>query len=243
MMERLLTKLKSGEKTTIVALGDSITELTFHTRGRHNWCGYLQEALFEAYGRNRCWVINSGRSGETVAEGVKRLDEDVLRFDPDLVIVSYGINEARSPVSPKAFRNTLIRLIDRIRERRECEVLLRTPNPVVNPTTPTAPMRDQQAGMETAGTRVRLFARTIVGVAREKRCAVIDHYTLWKKAESTSDASVEKSSLLWLRMSDPVHPGPLGHLAFFREMAPFFEVARRFPWETDGHNTWTLQGP
>ena len=45
-MKRLLQKLAEGRKATIVALGDSITELTWHTRGHLNWCGYLQEALF-----------------------------------------------------------------------------------------------------------------------------------------------------------------------------------------------------
>ena len=232
----LLGKLKSGKKVTIVALGDSITELKWHTRGHLNWCGYLQEALFETYGRNRSWVINSGRSGETIEGGIQRLDEDVFRFDPDLVIVSYGMNDARTPMSLESFRSTLILLIERLRERADCEILLRTPNPVVNPSTPTALVEGQKGGSETAGTRVGLFAGTIVEVAREKGCAFVDHYTEWKKLEMERSGLAEAPSRLWLRMSDQVHPGPLGHLAFFRELAPLFRVAPTFPWETYGHN-------
>jgi len=49
-MKKLLTKLERGEQVTIVALGDSNTELTFHTRGYLNWVCLLHEALFEKYG-------------------------------------------------------------------------------------------------------------------------------------------------------------------------------------------------
>ena len=46
---RLISKLEKGEQVTIVALGDSNTELTFHTRGYLNWPYLLQEALLAAY--------------------------------------------------------------------------------------------------------------------------------------------------------------------------------------------------
>ena len=47
------------------------------------------------------------------------------------------------------------------------------------------------------------------------------------------DATMKESvDAMWLRMSDSVHPGPQGHLAFFRELAPRFNVPVRFGWET-----------
>jgi acyl-CoA thioesterase I len=232
-MEYFLKKLQAGGKTTVVALGDSITELTWHTRGRLNWCGYLQEALFETYGRNRCWVIVSGRCGETAQGAWERLDEDVLRFHPDLAIISYGMNDAATPViTPAEFRSALCRLIETIRERSGADVLLRTPNPMCNPPNDLILKEGQTAAVETAGTRLELFARTIVEVGREKKCAVADHYTSWKKLETLRGAMREEPNHLWLRMSDAVHPGPLGHLAFFRELAPLFKVPAHFPWET-----------
>jgi len=214
---------------TIVALGDSITEHTWHTCGRLSWCGYLQEALFETYGRNRCWVINSGRCGDTAAGGLERLEEDVIRFAPDLVIVSYGMNDQAGPVD--AFRDALGTLVERIRERCDAEVLLRTPNPIVNPPTDFLLREGQEISVETAGTQGALFARTIVEVSLEKHCPVVDHYTIWKALEVLRGTACEEPNHLWLYMSDPVHPGPLGHLAFFRELAPLFKVSPRFPWE------------
>jgi len=93
-MQRTLTKLAAGEHVTIVALGDSITEITFHTRGHMNWVGLLSEAILATYGNGVCTLINAGKCGSSYSEALQRLDRDVLRFAPDLVIVALGMNDA-----------------------------------------------------------------------------------------------------------------------------------------------------
>src|SRR5689334_25221040 len=93
-MKQLLEKLKHKEPVTIVALGDSNTELTWHTAGRLNWVGLLQYALFEKLGSNHAMVINAGRCGDTAVGALVRLDRDVIRFQPDLVIVAFGMSDA-----------------------------------------------------------------------------------------------------------------------------------------------------
>ncbi len=50
---RLIEKLEKGEQVTIVALGDSNTEQTFHTRGQMSWPYLLQTALYMKYGANK----------------------------------------------------------------------------------------------------------------------------------------------------------------------------------------------
>jgi hypothetical protein len=32
-------------------------------------------------------------------------------------------------------------------------------------------------------------------------------------------------------MSDTLHPGPLGHLLFYRQLAPYFGLPEKLPWE------------
>ena len=93
-MKKTLAKLKNGEHVTIVAFGDSNTEITFHTDGRMNWVGLLDEAIFETYGNGASTLINSGKCGSSCQEGLQRLDRDVIRFDPDLVILAFGMNDA-----------------------------------------------------------------------------------------------------------------------------------------------------
>ncbi|MCM8770091.1 MAG: SGNH/GDSL hydrolase family protein [Candidatus Omnitrophica bacterium] len=220
-LKNFLKKIKLGEKITIVALGDSITELTWHTRGYLNWVGLLQEALMETYGRNRFWVINSGRCGERAQQALNRLKPDVYRFQPDLVIISYGMNDATGgkeylPV----FRRGLQQLIQTIKRQSAAEIILQTPNPVVD-----------QTGKEKQGTYNGLYAKEIVSLGRQQNCVVINHYQRWKKIEKTSDCLKEKPNRLWLYMADSVHPGPLGHRLFFREIAAYFNLPVFLPWE------------
>jgi len=233
-MKEFLNKLRDGRKVTIVALGDSNTELTWHTRGRLNWCGCLQEAMFETYGRNRCLVISAGRCGDTAGGALGRLDEDVLRFDPDLVIIGLGLNDACAGVAVDDFCTAMVQIIDRVLAHNQADVLLRTPNPIVNPPNPQVVRDGQPIAMELAGTRVAEFARAIVEIAESKGCSVVDHYRIWKRLEALRGRSIEEPNCLWLRMSDAVHPGPLGHLAFFRELAPLLCLPQRFPWEAAG---------
>lgn len=63
----------------IVAFGDSITALK-------GWVSML-------YGALGTEVINSGVSGDTTVHALKRIDNDVIAHDPDIVIVNFGMND------------------------------------------------------------------------------------------------------------------------------------------------------
>ena len=62
-------------------------------------------------------------------------------------------------------------------------------------------------------------------------CPVVDHYTLWTQRQFSVRHGVADPNRLWPRMSDAIHPGAQGHLAFYRELAPLFDLPRFFPWE------------
>ena len=69
----------SYSNKTIVAFGDSVT------------CnGGWTETVSDMIG---CEVINAGVSADRVTEGLKRLDKDVLKYSPDIVLVMFGIND------------------------------------------------------------------------------------------------------------------------------------------------------
>lgn len=226
-MQRTLDKLRNGQQVTIVALGDSNTELTWHTQGRLNWVGLLHEALFETYGRNLVMMINAGCCGNTTGRALERLDRDVLRFDPNLVIISFGTNDTGTgPEGIDAFEADMRKLIGQIRAHGDTEILLRTPAPVIALNTPARPAAP---GDEWPGTHLGLYARRIVTLAETLRLPVVDHYAFWKQFEPAQSA--ENPNHLALRMSDAFHPGPVGHLAFYRELAPMFGLPTTFPWE------------
>ena len=220
-MERLLTKLENGEQVTIVALGDSNTELTFHTHGHLNWVYLLQVALYEKYGPNRVIMINAACSGKGAADGLSRLKRDVLRFDPDLVIICYWDGD----MAPYG------QIIAEIRAAGDSEILLRTPNPIVAPNIPSV-SPPVASGKEWPASDKGTVAASIISLAEEHQLPVVDHYHAWLNADASHTGPPSTNpNKLWMRMSDASHPGRLGHLAFYRELAPYFNLPRKLSWE------------
>ncbi|HEY3396639.1 MAG TPA: SGNH/GDSL hydrolase family protein [Armatimonadota bacterium] len=238
--ERLLAKLRAGEHVVIVALGDSNTELNFHTRGALNWVGLLQAALFDRYGPNHAMVINAAQSGQGITRSGSsepmrvaepagqpassvwdRLDRDVLRFTPDLVIVGYLLAE----IEP-------LRELVRHLLASGPEVVLRTGSPIVATNQPPVFDPPLVINREWPGQKSAESAAQIVALAEELQLPVVDHYTLWTTMDNThTGAPGADPNKLWMRMSDAIHPGPAGHLAFYRELAPVFDLPAYLPWE------------
>ena len=223
IVERLLKKLEAGKQVTIVALGDSNTELTFHTRGCLNWVGLLQVALYEKHGNNKVVMINAGCSGDGTAQGLARLDRDVLRHMPDLVIICFW---------DSGLTQSLKQIVHRIRAAdNDPEILLRTPNPVVVANQPETPI-ELTPGKQWPGSQVAKAVEEILSVGRDMNIPVVDHYHSWLKLDTQHlGPPVSDPKRLWLRMSDAYHPGPLGHIAFYRELSPYFRLSEKLPWE------------
>jgi lysophospholipase L1-like esterase len=101
----LLTKFKETH-FTMVALGDSNTEQNHWTGAGLNWLGMVSVNI-RFVCRNGYTVINSGVSGDTAAGALERIDRDVLRFAPDLVIIAFGLNDSCLTPSPESFIKNL----------------------------------------------------------------------------------------------------------------------------------------
>ncbi|MBR4173651.1 MAG: GDSL family lipase [Clostridia bacterium] len=54
---------------------------------------YMRKIFSILYPKVPINIINAGISGDTAEHGAKRLERDVLRHDPDLVILSFGKND------------------------------------------------------------------------------------------------------------------------------------------------------
>jgi lysophospholipase L1-like esterase len=77
----------------IVLFGDSIT------------AGYLEEAVspvlvdlvsqkLQTAGLKDVVLVNAGLPGDTTVDGLKRLEQEVMAEDPDLVVIFFGANDA-----------------------------------------------------------------------------------------------------------------------------------------------------
>lgn len=107
-------KFTKLEGSTIVAFGDSITE-GIHISEEKKWTLLLGNML-------NAKVINSGIAGNTTKDGLKRIDEDVLKYNADYVLLNFGMNdhyliEENEPmISLKRYEKNLIKMISLIKK-------------------------------------------------------------------------------------------------------------------------------
>src|SRR5262245_49800303 len=91
----------------IFAVGDSNT-LGWIGHGDPNWPAYLEQYLNEK-GGGRFTVINAGAYGYSSFQGLRRFQE-ALPFHPDMVLISFGCNDAmRVTISDAEFANSEVR--------------------------------------------------------------------------------------------------------------------------------------
>lgn len=92
----------------IICFGDSLTEGVGAARGE-DYPSVLSRLIPYP-------VINAGRSGDTAGDGLARLEADVLRRRPRLVVVLFGGNDFLRRVPPVETKRNLAEIVRRIHE-------------------------------------------------------------------------------------------------------------------------------
>lgn len=200
MMSRICTLL--GDRTEpvrIVCFGDSITGVYYHTGGRRAYSHMLDIALRQIYPSAQVEVINSGFSGNTTEEGLRRIETDVLAHRPHLVTVMFGMNDvARIPA--ETYRRNLHEIAN------QClaigaEVVLCTPNSVYR--------EDDSRSMEALGQ----FAETVRGVAAARDLPLADCWQAYEDLRARDERAWQ------LLLSETIHPNMNGHKVMAQEIA------------------------
>ncbi len=127
---RTVSDLKGGSNVTIVAFGDSISA---GYAVRHGFTFFWKEMLQKKYPDASIKLINAGDSGNTTIDGLARLDWDVLAYEPDLVTINFGINDAALGIGLDDFQLNLRQMIMRIRAGPASEILLLSSQPLETP--------------------------------------------------------------------------------------------------------------
>ncbi|MBR5285521.1 MAG: discoidin domain-containing protein, partial [Clostridia bacterium] len=129
----LMTSAKSNALSgkTIVTFGDSLTKLGNSASTIH-YPDYL--ASDEYLGVP---VINMGVGGDSTLHGMARFEKDILSKNPDLVIMSFGMNDqagliaSGTPNVPlETYKQNLIYFVEKL-HAIDCDVVFFTPNPVL----------------------------------------------------------------------------------------------------------------
>ena len=106
----------------IVAFGDSLT-FGHGVTEENKWTNLLEKEL-------EIKVINSGINGNTSAQGLCRIQEDVLDHKPDFVIINFGMNDhflcdmGRAKVSLEEYRENILQIIKKTKDIGSAPILV-----------------------------------------------------------------------------------------------------------------------
>jgi len=152
--------LEDGCDVAIVAFGDSITA---GFAVRHGFPHFWKQMLSKKYPEAGIEMINSGTSGDTTLDGLSKLDWNVLSYNPDLVTVNFGINDAVMGLPLEEFKSNFRKIAERI-IAGNIELLLLSSQPLETPGYDRLVLR---------------YYRAIEEVADEMDVGFMDVYKAW----------------------------------------------------------------
>ncbi len=203
-IKTIVNRLKTEPKTRIVAFGSSNTERFIH--GLH-WFDWLDLGLKQTYGRvHHC--INAGLGGDTTRGLLSRFDEDVALYQPHVVFITIGGNDANpeKDISAAAYYANLQRLIVRVRDLGAIPILQ------------TYYAADIPELGEQHGRQFLHFMDIIRSTAAETRTPLVDHHKRWELLRLTQPV------LYHALMTDALHVNPLGNMVIGLDLIRAFEA-------------------
>lgn len=215
-LERFLVRIAANVSdyaaapVLIVAFGDSVTQgYTAHATINHDqvYHACLKRSLETTYPLTTFSVINAGAAGHTVQNALKRLERDVIRHDPDLLIVAFGLNDAAHGglEGVGQFKADLNRLLERVERETNAHVLIVTPSFTLQQMNGHIHPKElvylpgllplQRGGV------VAAYATAIRQIGAARRLPVADVYAAWENLERTG---VNTDDLLSNGLNHPI---------------------------------------
>ncbi|MBK1830709.1 hypothetical protein JIN77_08225 [Verrucomicrobiaceae bacterium R5-34] len=183
-----------AEKTKVACLGDSITKRGFPAE--------LATMLDVE-------TINAGVAGNTSAQGLHRMNRDVLAKSPDIVVVFFGTNDirvdAKKHVKLDDYRKNLQEIINRC-QKQGAKVVLCTPPPI--DTAAYFKRHDQKIYDDAGGLSHLLTQYSLAAgeVASKNKVPVVELHQLLLGDKQ------------WMH-KDGVHPSPAGNTIIAKHVA------------------------
>ena len=138
ILQKLAAKQKdvfSDNAATIVVFGDSNTQGCFECfmneegvidtlfETENSYGAKLKHMLQVLYPKAQINLINSGISGDNATNALKRVENSVLAYNPDLVIVSFGTNDAGAGFNGlEQYKQSLNGIFAKLK-KKGCEVI------------------------------------------------------------------------------------------------------------------------
>ena len=149
------------------------------------------DIMKESFLRKGIEVINRSRHKETSFDGIGTFNEDIDFFQPDVLLIQFGVDDAFQYVYRSEYQENLIQMIRLARTRFNPVILLATSHTFED-------HQDMEA--------VNIFYRSLRIVASDLGCALIPVHHYW-------DCYLEENNLCKNDMvqTDSRYPNEMGH--------------------------------
>ena len=189
-------KLESGGPFKIASYGDSITGGGQASKMEFQFTSRFANYLQAKFPNSKIGLQDVSIPGYGSERGVALFDKKMGPVaHPDLALVGFGMNDhnnlAVGGVEPETFKNNLVVIVKRIKERKGADVILFSACP---------PHDDWHYGTH----RMAQFAAATRQAAAEAKCAYVDVFGTWEMVLKRKD----QSSLLYNNIN---HPNDFGH--------------------------------
>ena len=115
--ETRITNIGLKESGPIVVFGDSLASGVGSREIKGGFATRLSQRL-------NVEIVNKGVSGNTTADGLKRIESDVLNLNPKIVIISLGGNDYLRKVPQDQTEENLNEIIRKVHEKQATVILL-----------------------------------------------------------------------------------------------------------------------
>ena len=177
----------------IVIFGDSVSHGALN--GNYDYENVYWNLLKKKLNAVRDYIpvnmINASIGGTSASQSLKRLDKQVLKHEPDLVIVCFGLNDVNGTL--EAYLAALSEIFTRSRESG-AEVIFMTPNMLNTYVAEDTAERyyeyaHKTAKMQNEG-RMDEFISSAIKLAEDMGIPVCNCYSKWKRLAETEDTTM-----------------------------------------------------
>lgn len=188
------------QKKKVIFFGDSITQAGV---GPEGYITVLGELLKQKGQEKNFELIGAGIGGNKVYDLYLRMEDDVMKKDPDIVVIWIGVNDvwhkASSGTGTDAgkFQQFYKAIINKLKAQG-AQVILCTPSTIGEKTDFT----NQQDG------DLNAYSGIIRDLAAENGCQLVDFRTLFREYNLKHNAENKRAGIL---TTDGVHLNPAGN--------------------------------
>ncbi|MBR0188793.1 MAG: GDSL family lipase [Clostridia bacterium] len=210
---------RQAETVTIAFLGDSVTQGCFECPTvnekrvgdpvfdvKSAYSTRVREILNILYPSITFDIINAGISGDNAACGLKRLHRDVISKSPDLVIVSYGLNDSTLGIENIGIYEKNIEQILSELKKADIDTIFLTENFMCTKTSIYAvdpyiiELSEQLAKLQNEGV-LKAYFNAAKALCKKYDVKVCDLYSVWEKM---AEKNVDTTELLSNYLNHPL---------------------------------------